>query len=129
PVTVPIFTATIQSGAQSIGSGYVTLLDATPEQTRATATKPAWSILAQTPQVQAVRFEDGTLLASFFEAAEIPRLGRADRPCLLLFDGTQIWATDPLQTGGNLTLTGAGGQKKSIELPKNGTSVAIPWKL
>ncbi len=76
-----------------------------------------FTVLANTPQVQAVADHDGTVLAVFRSAGTIADI-TVDGPAIVLADRQRLLVADPLRPGGDrhLTLSKA-GQRWQVALP------------
>lgn len=130
-VPQPVFLPILEHGARPSGqsSGFAIAACATAREAAMLATKPAWQVLANDAHAQAVRFDDGTVMAVFYQAGSIVEAGKtllqADRPCLVLRNRKQTWASDPAQKGGRLMLSASGGAPRAVELPADGVSVRV----
>lgn len=63
---------------------------------RRLADKKPWKVLKNTAACQALQWEDGTVMAAFYEAGNVGDL-TVDRACLVLVKGDAIHVTDPSQ--------------------------------
>ncbi len=79
--------------------------------------KPRFTVLANTPQIQAVRDADGTLMAVFREAGEIGGIV-VDGPAIVLHNAERTLIADPTRPGGDRRLTvTVNGTVHAIDLP------------
>jgi hypothetical protein len=89
--------------------------------------KPPCKIIRNDSTCQSVLFEDGTLMASFFQPTSVNfknvRLS-VDRPCLILIINGILYASDPFQNGGTLSLV-MNNKNHQLQLNKNGFSTNI----
>jgi chondroitin AC lyase len=89
--------------------------------------KPPCKIVRNDSTCQSVSFEDGTLMASFFQPTSVNfknvRLS-VDRPCLILIINGILYASDPFQNGGTLSLV-MNNKNHQLQLNKNGFSTNI----
>ena len=89
--------------------------------------KPSCKIVRNDSACQSVSFEDGTLMVSFFQPASVNfknvRLS-VDRPCLILIVNDILYASDPLQNGGTLSLV-MNNKNYQLQLNKNAFSTNI----
>lgn len=126
PVTAPVFLPVLEQGVSPEGqaSGFVIAPAATPTQAAQMAAKPTWTVLRNDADCQAVRFADGDLMTAFYAPGRLDAEGKplltVDRPCLVLQRAGAMWACDPTQKGGVVTLTRGMGTAVSITLPPGG---------
>jgi len=96
-----------------------------PSQLQMMLAKPNWQILKNDNKCQAITFNDGTSFISFHQNGELSFQQNSisvDRPCLLILTKTAIYASDPVQKGGELTVM-LKGKKISLVLPKDGSTI------
>jgi chondroitin AC lyase len=124
------------SDLRPLSTGYVLAYAGTAAETQALARKPSWEVLQNDSNCQAVRFDDGTILCAFYTkggldpvkgdvARSLDPMFRVDRPCLILYADGHLYASDPSHRGGAATV-GMNDKIWHIQLPKDGTTVAVP---
>jgi chondroitin AC lyase len=134
PVTVPVFLPVLEHGAapQGASSGFAIQSCASAADAHALAARPAWRVLRNDAACQAVRFDDGALMAVFYERGEISDSGAlfsAGQPCIALVSRGKLFVTDPLRAGKPLTLA-VGTRRLAIDCPPDGcVSSPIPVNL
>ncbi len=96
-----------------------------PSQLDVMLAKPNWQILKNDKNCQAIAFNDGETFISFHRNDELTYQQnsiKVDRSCLLIVSRTAIYASDPLQKGGELTVV-LNGKKIMLLLPKDGATI------
>lgn len=96
-----------------------------PSQLNKMLVKPDWQILKNDKSCQAIAFDDGTSFISFHRNDGLTcqqNSIKVDRPCLLIVSQTAIYASDPLQKGGELTVV-LNGKKITVILPEDGSTI------
>lgn len=83
-------------------------------------------ILVNDASAQVVRWKNGLIMVAFHEPGEAAGLS-VNRACLVISDGTSLWAADPLHQGGELRAT-LHGNTAHLELPLDGSSTQATWK-
>jgi chondroitin AC lyase len=127
PVTEKVFTPVMVHGKQlkDESTGYVLASCATARQAQLLASNPHWKILRNDRDCQAACFKDGTTMIAFYKPGSVTLAGEkrlaADRPCLFLIADHKLYASDPLQAGGKLTIV-FDGKKRTLMLPEHGLS-------
>jgi len=121
-----LLTIVFPHGAEPSPTGYVVVGDASPEKMEALRRRPTWTVLANTRDLQAVRFAGGPLMAAFYAPGQLTAEGlslSADRPCLIMV-GTEgaIRVADPLFKGGPVSLV-LNSRTVNLALPVNGATV------
>jgi chondroitin AC lyase len=106
------------------GNGYAVAYCDDVQQVRWLAEKKRWQVLQNTQQCQALRFEDGTVMAAFYEAGSISTGLAVDKPCLVLMKGKTLYVSDPSQKSNRVTVR-INGKRKILQLPNDGTSVQL----
>ena len=86
-------------------------------------------IIKNTRPLQLLRLQNNVYMAAFREAVHNFQIEEnynvsVSRPCLLLLDGSQLYASDPLQQGGLLTI-GINNTSISMQLPADGTTAVF----
>lgn len=108
-----------------LSAGYAMMFCPAPEQASKLAAKPGWSVLRNSKDCQAVLFDDGTMMASFFNAHTLPYrsfdLG-VDRPCLVMVSNNKMYVSDPLHKGGTVRVKW-NNTVRNIEVPADGSTV------
>lgn len=124
PVSAPVFLAVLEHGASPTAqnSGFVVVSCDVP-QAEKLFRSPSWHVLRNDSQVQAVKFNDGTLMAAFYQPGEVvgdeqSRI-RVDKPCILIQRQSQVAMVDPTQQGGSVNLR-AMGKLLKLNLPGGG---------
>lgn len=92
-------------------------------QARKLADKKRWKVLKNTPECQALQWEDGTVMAAFYEAGSVGGLA-VDGACLVLMKGDVVCVSNPLHEEGDVTIS-IFDKRKTLSLPGDGTSVMI----
>ena len=127
-VTAAVFLAVLEHGSKPVAqnSGFVIAACSIPGAEKLFQ-NPSWHVLRNDSQTQAVRFDDGTLMAAFRQRGEIVSEGQSvvgvDRACLLLLQRNHISISDPTQSGGAVNVRVGGKSPRTIELPQNGETV------
>ncbi|HEU5124464.1 MAG TPA: glycoside hydrolase family 88 protein, partial [Verrucomicrobiae bacterium] len=129
-VTAPVFLPVLEHGIAPVHQNGGFVIAAGNVSNVATVfKKPSWRVLRNDSDVQAVKFEDGTMLAAFYGAGESAGQGRfeltADQPCIVLARKKRIWACDPTQRGGRVTIRWNGKSQVADLLP-NGMTIELP---
>lgn len=111
-------------------SGYVVARCSSPFEARDIYKHQTWKILSNQKKLQAVEFEDGTLMAAHYSAGSLSRKNNliysVDNPCLVLKSGSYFYLSDPTHEGIDLKITYK-KQTKEIDLPADGSSVEIDF--
>lgn len=129
-VTVPVFLPTLEHGTapQGAASGFVIGAAATPGEAQKLFAAPSWKVLRNDATCQAVRFNDGTVMAAFYGAGSIEtEAGKqlaVDGPCLVMTSAAGVRLVDPTQKGSQVNLT-MGAVSKSVTLPPGGIAVSV----
>jgi chondroitin AC lyase len=109
-----------------VSTGYVLASRATAEQAKSLANLPAWKIIRNDSDCQAVQFDDGVVMCSFYSKGSLTlsngKTIAADRPCLMLVTGDQIYLSDPSRKGGTAVIR-VNKKEWNIPLPDDGTTV------
>jgi chondroitin AC lyase len=109
-------------------AGYVLAYAPTPAIAAAVAKQPKWKVLQNDTTLKAVSFSDGTIMAAFHIGGDLKasktNLIHADRPCLVMISDSKIFASDPLQVGGELSL-GYKNKWYKLLLPQDGTTISM----
>lgn len=105
PVTEKIYRPVLQhafsreGGRDVLGDiGYVLTATTTAVEAAALARHPSWTICRNDGDCQAVRFQDGTILAAFYTQGHLTLTDGqtivADKPCLMLISGEKKYVED-----------------------------------
>lgn len=108
-------------------SGYVIVLDATPEKLTRLVQSPPFQILRNQRSAQVVRFPDGTYMAAFYDAFDLPAedgstLLRVNRPAVAMWDSQSLHLADPLHKGGEVRVLWE-DHELAVTLPNDGSSI------
>ncbi|MDR2675212.1 MAG: polysaccharide lyase beta-sandwich domain-containing protein [Opitutaceae bacterium] len=137
PVAAPVFLPVLEHGAAPRGaaSGFAIQACASAAEADALAARPAWRVLRNDAACQAVRFDDGALMAVFYERGEISddaaggALLSAGQPCVALVSRGKLLAADPLRSGKPLAFA-AGTRRLAVDCPPDGgVSAPLPINL
>lgn len=94
------------------------------------AKSPMWKVIQDDGNCQAIVFNDGLLMAAFFNRGSI-RSGNiniaVDRPCLLIKNGNKLSASDPSHTGGTLHIN-VNNSNYDIQLSDKGYTQSLSLK-
>ena len=87
-------------------TGYVLASCATSAEASLLAKKHPWKVLRNDKNCQAVKFDDGTMMAAFYSPGSLTmhrhKKLAVDKPCLILIAENKLYASDPTQKGGDL---------------------------
>ncbi|WP_205509826.1 polysaccharide lyase family 8 super-sandwich domain-containing protein [Longitalea arenae] len=107
-------------------SGYVLARCAKPGDAKNLFNKPGWKVLRNDTLCQALRCNDGTMMAAFYSPGKLES-GKdtieTDQPCLVLIKDDIVYASDPTHKGITVHLTAAGRSFK-LSLPVDGLTVS-----
>lgn len=130
PVTEKVFMPVMSHQELENGNtGYILAACKGPKEAAKMAAKPKWKVLQNDKRIQAVWFDDGSLMAAFYQAGEIElsdqqrKIG-VDQPCLVLISKQKIWLSNPANSVLKVNLS-INGQHKVVGLPGDGSSVEI----
>ncbi|MBI5381629.1 MAG: chondroitin AC lyase [Opitutae bacterium] len=127
PVTERVFLPILEHGPApaNAATGFAVRACVTTADTAAVFAAPPWHVLRNDSTAQAVQFADGTLMAVFYAAGEVARAGAprlaADAPCLVLWRGGELRASDPTQRGSRVQLR-VGDRSVTVACPADGSS-------
>ena len=129
PVEKSVFLPFLTHGSdvEQASAGYAILPCASPLQAPGCAQAPGYRLLRNDARCQAIRWNDGTIMAAFYVAGEL-RDGNSlvlgtDQPCMVLSRIGHLFASDPTQHGGQVHLATGGGDTVQVMLPPDGTTV------
>ncbi|GEP96599.1 polysaccharide lyase family 8 super-sandwich domain-containing protein [Chitinophaga cymbidii] len=103
-------------------TGYALALCETPAQAAALADHPAWKVLRNDRDCQAVRFDDGALMIAFYAAGAVKGYVEADQPCLVMLKDGMLYASDPTHKGITVNIK-TGHETFRLTLPADGTTI------
>ncbi|MVN91817.1 polysaccharide lyase family 8 super-sandwich domain-containing protein [Mucilaginibacter aquatilis] len=85
----------------------------------------AFKIIANNADCQIIQFSDGLVMAAFYKASAVKintvQMLEVSKPCLVMINNRQFYASDPTHTGGTLQIN-YGNRRVSLQLPDNGTT-------
>lgn len=132
PTTIPVFLPTLEHGAspQGTASGFVIVAAPTVADAQRVFDQPTWKVVRNDATCQAIRFDDGTLMATYYAPATIPDDNETSlslaAPCLVLQTPTTLFLADPTQKGGGVSFSRTmNGQGATATLPSGGLTLAI----
>ena len=89
--------------------------------------RPAWTVVDNTENLQAVAFRNGRVMAAFYAPGILhwnKNVLTVDKPCMVQLKGTRLHVSDPLHRGGELHLT-LNKKKYKVALTADGTTTAV----
>lgn len=92
--------------------------------------QPGFRVIQNDRKLQALVFSDGTRMAAFYEAGAVADGNyqiAVDKPCVVMIKQGVIYASDPLQTGGLVTIN-INGRAQQLELSKEGFTTEQPLR-
>jgi len=101
--------------------GYVIVPGKSLTEIKGLANKPSWTILRNDKDCQAVIFEDGMVMASFFSPGALAIGGHrlsATHPCLILINQKKIYVSNPAQDKKEISIQY--DERNLIFRPENG---------
>ncbi len=108
-----------------LSSGYVLASCKNVKETVQLVNDPAWKVLRNDKDCQAVIFKDKTVMVAFFESASLKISDKyhlqTDKPCLVLFSGNKLFVSDPTHKGGTIKLK-LNEKSFDVQLPVDGTT-------
>jgi chondroitin AC lyase len=128
-VTENIFLTSIDHGhlVEEGYGGYVVAHAASVKKAQAIASEPAWAILSNGPKVQAVRFNDGTVMAAFFVPGMEEHIKinlEVSQPCIVLIENNKMYVTDLAFTGRKIRIRWNNLVYNVTTLPHGATTTA-----
>ena len=124
PVNEKLFMPLLLHESLSGGAafGYLMTYSKSDAAAKRLAKKPGCSIIRNDSLCQSVLFDDGTLMAAFYQKGSFDfnkhRL-TVNKPCLIMIVGNKLYASDPQQINNGVEIE-IDGKKYSIELPGHG---------
>lgn len=135
PVTEPVFLPVLEHGAtpSNQACGFAIMACASPDDASALAGNPAWRVLQNDSICQAVRFNDDTIMAVFYERGKLnvedaPKI-ETKQSCIILIKGGRLFASDPLHEGRTLNIAVDARPYTLLCPPDGGTSEAVPLRI
>lgn len=128
-VTDNVFRPLLYHGLKpdGIACGYLLAPMATAQAAASLAKQPGLSVLANEEALQAVRFDDGLIMAAFYQAGALQEGARSllkvSHPCLVLLRGNEMWAANPEQRAITIAVERIGRPAVQLLLPDNGATV------
>ncbi|HEX8039809.1 MAG TPA: polysaccharide lyase family 8 super-sandwich domain-containing protein [Chryseosolibacter sp.] len=106
-------------------SGYAVAAVRTAKEARNLARDPAWKVVRNDRECQAVMFKDGTIMAAFgsegsADVGDEKQLSLS-RPALVLVSSGRVWVSDPTHAGGSVTVR-LGDRQWVVILPADGSA-------
>lgn len=130
PVTEKVFMPVIEHRELENGkAGYVLAACKNPKDAAKMASNPDWKVLRNDQDVQAVWFNEGSLMAAFYRPGELQlpdqqRKISVDQPCLVLLSKQKVWLSNPANSVLKVNLS-VNGQHKVVGLPGDGSSIEL----
>jgi chondroitin AC lyase len=126
PVNEKIFMPVLHHGNLESG-GYLLAACKTPKEAAEIAARREWQVIRNDKEIQAVQFNDGTLMAAFYQAGtlraqKVVTQLKIDQPCLVLIRNQEIWLSNPAFSAITVTLD-LNHKRQKIVLPADGSSV------
>lgn len=107
--------------------GYILAHCKNSKDAKGISKKPGFKIIRNDTTCQSVLFEDGELMAGFFQQSSLRYKNiklSVDKPCLILLKKNRLYVSDPLQKGGIVNITW-GNKTYAVVLDKNGLSTSL----
>ncbi|ACU06054.1 polysaccharide lyase family 8 super-sandwich domain-containing protein [Pedobacter heparinus] len=130
PLTEKIFMPVLEHKTLENGnSGYVISACKNAKEAARLVAGPQWKVLCNNKEIQAVSFNDGTIMAAFYQPGVL-KTGQGhqqlsvDQPCLVLISNKKIWLSNPACKPLKVKL-GINDQYKVVELPADGSSTPV----
>jgi chondroitin AC lyase len=115
----------------SYSTGYAIALCKTPEQAQILAQNPAWKLIRNDANCQAISFANNVVMLAFYSPDKIKITSqsfiKADKPCLIMIEEKKLYVSDPSHKGITVSIT-FNDQTFSVKLPKDGTTKTIIFK-
>lgn len=99
-----------------------------PNKSEALLKSLQWTIIKNTKDCQAIEFDDGTSMISFYSAKSLnigKKIITTDSPCILIIKNNRIVLRDPTNNLLNLTLSINGIKKEVSLIPFQSTEIAF----
>jgi hypothetical protein len=128
PVTEKVFLPALVHEKQQTSTGYVLAYCKQAKDAQQLAVKPKWKIISNTATCQAVQFNNGDIMAAFWQAGSLDiakgNTWSVNKPCMVMLSGNSIYASDPSHTGFTLALS-INGKQYSLSLQADGNTVSV----
>lgn len=129
PLTEKVFMPVLEHDTLENGnSGYVISACKNAKEAARLATGTQWKVLRNDKEIQAVSFNEGTLMAAFYKSGVLKTEDHqqisTDQPCLVLISNKKIWLSNPAFKQLKVKL-GINDQYKVVELPADGSSIPV----
>ena len=128
PVTEKVFLPALVHEKQQTSTGYVMVYCKQAKDAQQLAGKPKWKIISNTATCQAVQFDNGDIMAAFWQAGSLDvakgNTWSVDKPCMVMLSGNAVYASDPSHTGFMLAFS-MNGKKYSLNLLSDGNTVSV----
>ncbi len=126
-VSDKVFLATIEHGTAPKPGGYAIFPGVTDKQMAELYTDRPWTVVRNDRDCQCVRFDNGTVMAAFYEPGEL-RFDdgkiSVDTPCLAMLDKGQLLLADPTNAGVTVNVTWKGSHR-TVNLPSGGVALEV----
>ena len=109
---------------ENAGYAYVLLPSATEEEVKSYETAPEAEILRNDKACQAVKYTDGSVIATFWERGEVDGIA-AENPCMVIVEGNRITLSDPTQKQDEIAVSVDGKEYRVTVKDKYGASVSL----
>ena len=109
---------------ENAGYAYVLLPSATEEEVKSYETAPEAEILRNDKACQAVKYTDGSVIATFWERGEVDGIA-AENPCMVIVEGNRITLSDPTQKQDEIAVSIDGKKYRATVKDKYGASVSL----
>jgi chondroitin AC lyase len=129
-VTKPVFLPVIEHGKapQSQNLSFAIASAPTPIDAEALSKKQPWKIIQNNASIQAVAFNDGKLMAVFYQAGTLINGDKqaitSNAPCMMLMQKNTMYVSDPLRTGKELLIQ-VGKREYRVNAPTDGSSLTV----
>jgi chondroitin AC lyase len=119
-----VFQILLDHGDQPKPQGWVIVLGATSDKMDAIAKNPPWEVLRNDRECQAIEFDDGLCMASFYNPGSAGKTLNVsvDNPCLTMWTKDHLWMSDPTKEGLEVNVNW-NGLTQVIRLPKDEKTV------
>ena len=131
PIEKPVFLPFVTHGANVDGESSSYAILACPSLTQASglAGVPGYRLIRNDPDCQAVRWNDGMLMAVFYSPGELHdgtgSLLSTDQACLVMNQYGHFFASDPTRTGVQTQISVRGRLATRAFLPLDGSSIEV----
>lgn len=108
-------------------TGYVIMSCSNAANAQKAVAAPSWKIIQNDGNCQAVQFNDGMLMAAFFNSGSVKSGNislKADKPCLIIKNANKLIISDPSHTGGSYHIE-INNRQYAVQLQNDGSSNEI----